>query len=82
MQTLAHVADPFCQLGFHKHVDILRFHIDGESAAFDIRENPFQTDTDGLAVGIGDDALRRQHRRVRERAFDILLIHFGIEMNR
>ena len=82
VQPLSDLADAADQLGLDKRVDVLRAHVDGECAGFDVRENPRKSLYDFVAVVRGDDALRREHRRVRHGACNILFYHLGIEGDR
>ena len=81
VQALARVPNPGGQLALHKGMDILRPHIDGKRAGFQVRKDARQPVPDRLPVSGGDDPLLCEHRGVRHAAEDILPRHAGIEGN-
>ena len=61
VQALARLADAVGQEGFHKHVHVLRAHVDGQRAGAVVAENSLQALHDALRVLPRDDALLAQH---------------------
>ena len=67
MQTLAHIPDPFCQLRFHKHMDIFTAVVNGKGAAFQIgRTKLYEISTEYLGCGLAE-YIRRQRIRHAQR---------------
>ena len=61
VQALAGLADAVGQKSFHKHVHILRAHVDGQRTGVVVVQNPPQPFHDALSVLARDDALLAQH---------------------
>ena len=81
MQALASFSDPLGQQGFHIHVDVLRVHHPFNFACLYVRQDALQALDDLVRVGLGDDALFTQHRRVGDGAGDVLLRQALVEGN-
>ena len=79
VQPFAAVADPLRQLRFHKGVDILGGPVNCQLAALELQRDLPQRGDDFAAFRFVDDALSAEHRRVRNRAADILLRHPAVE---
>ena len=79
MQALAVVADALRQLALDEGMDILRLHIKGQCAAFDIGEDVFQTLDDLLGALLRDDAASAEHGRMGDAALDILAVHTAVK---
>ena len=82
MQFFTVVSYTLRQFGLDKHVDILAARREIEFSALEVLKDAPQPFGDALPFLFGQDALRLQHRRVRERAFDILFIHPLVEAQR
>ena len=74
VQPSARRTDAPRELAFDRHVNVLVGDIKDERTRIDIRLNGLKPLADGIGVFLADDALRREHRRVRNRTSDILLI--------
>src|SRR5690606_6026549 len=64
------------------HMDVLELRTETEGAGLDLLADLPQTGFDRRAVLGGDDAALRQHRRVRERAFDVLAVEALVDIDR
>ena len=73
VQAFARFADALGQQGLHVHVDVLRVHHPVDFARLDVRQNPAQAFDNLVRVRLRDNALFAQHRRVGNRAGNILL---------
>ena len=82
VQAFAYVADTADEDGFHVHVDIFCFFVEGHLACFDISQDFLQCFDDQFCVSSGDDALFAQHFRMGHAACDIFFIHSAIEGDR
>ena len=81
MKLFAHIADTRRQLLLHEHMDILTGKIERQLATFQVLKDARKTVDKLFRLGLGNDALRAQHRGVRHASRDILLIHLTVEPN-
>ena len=74
VQLLAGIAYALREHLLHEHVDVLTAHVELKSAALKVRKYAYKAFGDLIALFLRDDALCRQHRRVRQAALYVLLI--------
>ena len=79
VQLLSHIPDALCELGLHKHVDILCGGVDGKRAACNVIQNGAEPGGDCIPLRIRENARFCKHRHMRERPGDILPEHARIE---
>ena len=74
VQSRARIAHALDERAFHRHVDVLVIHIEGEPPRLDIRFDAVEAGCDGVGILLRDDALRRQHARMRLGTRDVLRV--------
>ena len=67
---------------FDGHVDVLIVDVEGERAGIDVRLDALEPRADGVAVLLADDALRREHGRVRAGAGNVLPVQVPVHGKR
>ena len=72
VQSRARFADDLGQPLLDVHVHVFERRIEYQRAGLPLREHSIETAADGVGVGGGQDALRRQHPRVRFGACDVV----------
>ena len=82
MEALARLADPSGELALDGHVDILIVHAERERAGLDILLDGVQAVANGQGIRIADDALARQHGRVRLGTGDVLAVEMLVNRER
>jgi hypothetical protein len=82
MQTLAGIAHKRRQSLFNIQVNVFVVEIPVEISSRDLGDYRCHSALDLRQVGFGNDALSRQHARVRERAAYVLAPHALVEKNR
>ena len=72
MQLAADRPDDLGQPPLDRHVDVLVVVAERERAAVELRLHALEPAEQRVAVGVGDDPRRREHRRVRARLLDVV----------
>ena len=81
VQPAAGLADGVGQALLNVHVNILDVDGKREAAVLDFLKDVLETRDDLVAVFFRDDAALREHRRVRDGARDILVVHALVEID-
>lgn len=81
VQPAAGLADGVGQALLNVHVNILEVDGEREAAVLDFLKDVLETRDDLVAVFFRDDAALREHRRVRDGARDILVVHALVEID-
>ena len=79
MQAFSSFAQPFGELGLHKHMDILCRHIKFQNAALDVRQDTLQSLDNQLCFFRVNDILFPEHHRMGNASLNIVLIHDSVK---
>ena len=81
VQAAAGLADGVGQAPLDVHVDVLEVNGELEVALLDLLQDVLEPRDDLIAVLVRDDAAFREHRRMRDGASDVLVVHALIEID-
>ena len=82
VQPRARLADVLREHLLDGHVDVLVVYVEDEIACINRALDIVETRADGLRILLRNDALRGEHRRMRLRPRDVLLVHRLIDRQR
>ena len=74
VQARSRVADAARELGLDGHVDVFVVDVEGKVARIDVGLDAQKSLANGVGVLLADDALCREHRRVRDAPRDVLAV--------
>ncbi len=81
VELLAGLADVGGEGRFHVHVDVFQGDGPGKITPFDARAHPLQPGNNSVPLGLGQDALARQHGGMGDGALDIVGVEPAVEID-